>query len=642
MGRYLRFQLERWLQRGLFHQLAFMAALVLLVSILGGLAAWAFSGQFDNPLGAIWWSFLRLTDPGYLGDDEGVALRIISTVVTVLGYVLFMGSLIAILTQWLRDTLVRFEQGLSSISMRGHIVVLGWTNRTPEIVRQLLAARGRLSRFLAAHDQRRLRIVVVAEEVDAERRLRLVNFIGPVRGRGQVFLRRGSPAILGDLSRFDLGRASVIVVPGDEYRHGGAEASDAHVVKALLNLRHFFAAASVVDQPRVVAEVIDPEKESAASHAYDGPIAVIPGDAVIARILARCLFDRRLAPVLLELLTHNEGCSPFVREMPEFAGRHPLEIRTQTDQAVVIGALEGVGSHAVARLNPGREHRLGSGDQVVFIARTYDDCMATGEQALGEPRQAPGDGSADGVRRVLVLGWNAHLGQVFEDLLATGFGSLQVTLLSRVTAARRAAWFAGRELPTDRLLIEHLEADILASGTLESLELTAYDTIMIVATSHRENAEESDARVLTAYELLKAERAVQCPDPGNRPGVLLELSHPASADYGAESGDVVLTRPRLLGFLQSHVALRPGLDAVFDELFLPTRGGGIALRDGPRSGVDSYGELVRSCRQPGDIALGILLCAGTPEQEVVLCPAEDRKVNGAADLIVLAGATDPD
>ena len=39
----------------------------------------------------LWWSFLRLTDPGYLGDDEGTSRRIISTLLTVAGYVFVHG-----------------------------------------------------------------------------------------------------------------------------------------------------------------------------------------------------------------------------------------------------------------------------------------------------------------------------------------------------------------------------------------------------------------------------------------------------------------------------------------------------------------------------------------------------------------------
>ena len=49
----------------------------------GGLLAWLLTGQFPNAFDGVWWSFLRLTDPGYLGDDEGAVLRVQSTIITV-------------------------------------------------------------------------------------------------------------------------------------------------------------------------------------------------------------------------------------------------------------------------------------------------------------------------------------------------------------------------------------------------------------------------------------------------------------------------------------------------------------------------------------------------------------------------------
>jgi len=79
------FALERQVQRGVPHQLMVMAALIVLVALAGGVAAWIASPKFSDVGEACWWAFLRLTDPGYLGDDEGVALRAVSTVITVLG-----------------------------------------------------------------------------------------------------------------------------------------------------------------------------------------------------------------------------------------------------------------------------------------------------------------------------------------------------------------------------------------------------------------------------------------------------------------------------------------------------------------------------------------------------------------------------
>ena len=72
---------------------------------------------------------------------------------------------------------------------------------------------------------------------DHRQRERLRDFIGGQARHGQVFLRRGSATVSLDLARFDLGRAAVVVVPGDAFAYGGAEASDARVFRSLLNLR---------------------------------------------------------------------------------------------------------------------------------------------------------------------------------------------------------------------------------------------------------------------------------------------------------------------------------------------------------------------------------------------------------------------
>ena len=107
----LQFQVERLLLRGPFYRVLVIAMAIALVALSAGLFVTVTTTQFDSRGSAIWWAFLRLTDPGYLGDDQGTLLRFVSTVVTILGYVLFMGSLIAIMTQWLHSTITRLEKG---------------------------------------------------------------------------------------------------------------------------------------------------------------------------------------------------------------------------------------------------------------------------------------------------------------------------------------------------------------------------------------------------------------------------------------------------------------------------------------------------------------------------------------------------
>ena len=166
----IRFTIERWLLRGLHYRLMLAAAIIAFVSISAGLLVVLLDPKFKDAGEAIWWSFLRLSDPGYLGDDEGAVSVTISTIVTVLGYVLFLGLLIAILTQWMNALILRVESGTTRVAFKNHILILGWNYRTPSIVLELLQTGGRVSRFLKDSGAHKLRIVILAEHVDAELR----------------------------------------------------------------------------------------------------------------------------------------------------------------------------------------------------------------------------------------------------------------------------------------------------------------------------------------------------------------------------------------------------------------------------------------------------------------------------------------
>jgi ABC-type transporter Mla maintaining outer membrane lipid asymmetry permease subunit MlaE len=103
----IRFAVERFLLRGLGHRLLLALSIVAVVALFAGMIVTLLDPEFSEVEEGIWWAFLRLSDPGYLGDDEGIARRTISTVVTVLGYVLFLGLLVAILTQWMNQYIAR-------------------------------------------------------------------------------------------------------------------------------------------------------------------------------------------------------------------------------------------------------------------------------------------------------------------------------------------------------------------------------------------------------------------------------------------------------------------------------------------------------------------------------------------------------
>lgn len=607
----LKFLLERWIQRGAWQQLLLMAALIVGVALTGGLLAWALTDAFAHPGAAVWWSFLRLTDPGYLGDDEGTVLRVISTVVTVLGYVLFMGSLIAIMTQWLNQILRRLESGLTPISMDGHFLILSWTNRTPSIVRELALSEGRVRRFLKRRGAHGLRIVILDEEIGAERRQELRDQLGPALKRTQIFLRSGSSMRIEHLRRVDYASAAAIILPGADYEEGGPERMDARVIKTLLSIGRDEAGATGDAAPVVVAEVFDAHKIPIVQQAYPGMVHVLAGDAFISRLIVQTVRHRGLSFVYAELLSHTQGNEVYVRGWPELAGTAFGRLADAFPRAVLLGVVRPEGLGFRPFLNPPPGFTLAADDRLVVIARSYEDAAPAGATTGKPPPSA--SRSAPGVptrarRRILVLGWSHKAPALVHEFGSYPNERFDLDIVSVVPAAERYEALERVEVPDGRVRVRHLEGDYTLQADLHRVAPDGYDNVVFLGSDWLDSGEETDARTLLGYVLLRSVLPPEAPGPD----VLVELKDPANARLFRERAGEVIISPVILSHMLAHAALRQELTSVFGELFGP---GGAEIFFRPALAYDLAGQTVdfREVRQrtaaSGEIALGVRLQA---------------------------------
>ncbi len=635
-----RFFLENWIQRGTWFQILFVGALIVAIAVGGGVAAHAATDGFERLSHAIWWSFLRLTDPGYLGDDEGLALRVISTTVTVLGYVLFMGSLIAIMTQWLSRTLRRLESGLTPISMSGHVVILGWTNRTPEIVKQLFGARGRLQRFLHENRLRRLRVVVLTDEVDAQRRADLRDHVGELWNERQVFLRSGSSLEPEHLERLDLQNAAVIVVPGADFELGGAELTDTRVVKTLLSVRRILQEMPEAARPLVVAEILDSQKVEVARSAFEGRLEVIAGDAVVSRLISQSVRHRRLAHVFVELLSSTDGSSLYVRGFPEFAGENPTALNPHFPDAIVVGVVRMEGHRRVTHLIPRGRFELQPDDLLILVARRFDETTPRRARAAAPPPPATGepDRLADRTHRLLLLAWGHKTTSILAELASSAHERFEVTLVTRMPVAEQQRALASLELDPERVRVNHVEADYATVGVLERLRAHEYDGVVFLPSAGMGSSEEADARTVLGYVLL---RALVGAHPETRPEILIELLDPMNKKLFEDSEDVQFVSPQILSHLLAHVSLRPELNSVYEALFV-AGGVEVSLRHPGRFGVTgrpvTFAEIEAVALAAGEVALGLLLGRSLDGERLYLNPDRTRTWTLAEDdeVVVVA------
>jgi hypothetical protein len=631
----VRFQLERWIFRGTHYRLALAALLILFVALVGGLLVFQFAPVGEDGVGDdVWWAFLRLSDPGYLGDDEGLVRRSISTIVTVLGYVLFLGLLVAIMTQWLNQWVERLEMGVTPVAVSNHILILGWTHRTPAIANTLLATGGRLERFLARQSRRRLTIVILVDEITPELRQKLREQLGTQWNDRQVLLRAGSAQRMDHLQRVAYDKAAVIILPGADFASHRPGVVDAETIKTLLSISTELDT-ETEHTPLAVAVLYDADRSPLARAAYRGQTEVLVADKIVSQLISRCVQQPGLWGVFGELLQLNAGNSVYVRECPELTGQPLGELQNRLPEAVLLGRVS-PGSRQ-AELLPDPASTLAEGDQLVFISTAYEKTEPRDVDGGLSPRsklQIREWGPALG--KLLILGWSRKVPPMLSHLNRCGRDTVTVNSVGLSPIAERQQLLESYGDGADLANVELVEANFLIMDTLASLRPQDYDAIIVLARERLDSdecADASSASIQLALHRLLGE-------PQRRPHLLFEILNEENRRLFHDSQDDVMVSSMLVSFMLSQVALSRELGAVFGALTDP---GGPELTLVPAGGYLSCGEPVcftdiqQAAHERGEIALGLRI-EDQGSRRVILNPerTERWQLGSQDELIIVA------
>jgi Trk K+ transport system NAD-binding subunit len=549
-----KFAIERWLVRGVWHRVAVAGLLILLISLLGGLLVIRLGQGFGDVPEAVWWSFLRLSDPGYLGDDVGVFNRTVSTVLTVLGYVVFLGALVAIMTQALNARMEKLEAGLTPVVRDGHILVLGWTSRTDSIVRELLLSQGPARRFIERRGDRSVHIVLLAEKVSATFVQNLRDAVGPAWDERRVTVRSGSPLRPEHLARVDAAHAAAILIPGADFVRGSIQ-NDTQTIKTLLSLE-----ALVIDEeqpPRVVAEVFEAKNVRLARRAYQSNAEIISSDGFVSRLLAQNIRHPGLSRVIDEILTHQKGNEIYIREGDGFVGMQVDELHARFPDAVLMGLVRRSKGGLQPILNPSPGTRVAEGDRLVTLAPSYDESKPSESpfrSVFARGTGGAGNGSgATATRRILILGWNHRVPALITEFGTYDDERYEIRIASKVPIAQREALLAKVTAANPTVTVAHVEVNFTDSDQMRALDPGGADSIVFMGSDWTESAEESDARTLMGSlivdELFR--------EHGLEANVIMELLDPDNATLVARSRGELIISPLVLSHLMTQVHLPP-------------------------------------------------------------------------------------
>ncbi|MEU5993378.1 potassium transporter TrkA [Spirillospora sp. NPDC047418] len=596
-------------------------ALVVVVASAAVLLAPRDSEENGHWPGMVWRSLLRTLDPGTMGDDTGTGPFLALMLVSTIGGIFIVSSLIGVLTTGLEAKIGELRKGRSRIVEHGHTVLLGWSDQVFTVVGELVEAN---------QSRRRSCVAILADRDKVEMEDAIRARVGDL-GRTRIVCRTGDPLKVADVELVSPGTARSILIVTPELAD-----ADTRVIKVLLALG---ARNWGEHGPHVVAAVHDSANLPAARLAGGERAHVIDADDVAIRLIVQSHRQSGLSQVCTELLDFV-GHEFYMRPEPSLAGRPFGESLSAYDLGVPGGLRRADGA---VLLNPPMDTVLRADDEVIILAE--DDLLIrlAGGQAPPVREEAISTAVAREPvpERTLVLGWNHRAPKIIElldEFLAAGS--------ELVVAAPREDPTTGLPPPAN-LKIDFVRAEPTERPSLESLDVGTYQKVIVLSDAGHD-ADHADARTLvTLLHLRDMEDALTSPGAplGDPFAIVSEINDDANREIAqVTKADDFIVSEKLISLMLTQLSENRHLYDVFVDLLDPA-GSEIYLKpagDYLVPGAEAnFATLIESARRRGEVALGYRLTARfhePPGYGVVLNPDKAAPLTLAADdrVIVLA------
>ncbi|MFF0218559.1 CASTOR/POLLUX-related putative ion channel [Streptomyces vinaceus] len=529
-----------------------------------------------------------------IGGAVGSPLYVLLSVLLALVALLFVSTLVGLITNGLNDRVLDLRRGRSTVLEERHTVLLGWSEQVFPIVSELVVANS---------NRRRAVVAVLGPKDKAEMEDEIALAVGRL-GRTRLICRSGvttDPAVVA-LARPERARAVLVLT------HGGRD-GDAHVVKTLLALEAAVRGRGR-QHPEVVAAVRDGRHHRAAQLAAGPRGRVLNIEGVTARLVAQTSREPGLSLVHQELLDFDGDEFYTVRE-PALTGRPFGRLLLAYATSSVVGIVPAGGG---VELNPAQDRVLRADDRILLVTEDDDTAvLADGplpvdEEAITEPGT-----SAPAAERYLVLGWNRRAPLIIDQLEPCVPEGTELVVMAAGEEALRDAGRCARSR-AGRMRITVHDGDITDPRDLDALDVPSFDRAVVLGYDDGDGADRAapgaltgdDRTLVTLLHLRALEEA-----SGRELAVVTEMADDRNRLLAParEGGDFVVGG-RLISLLMTQIAENRHLADVFDALF-SAEGDSLHLKPAPHYVLPgrevTFATVVESGRRQGHCVLGYRL-----------------------------------
>lgn len=600
----LAYGFDNLMSKGLIALIGLLGLVSLIfIALISGIVAIFGLYPPDGPLGffeVFWGSLLRTLDPGTMGQDDGFGFRAAMLAVTLSGVIL-VASLIGVISNAFNARIELLRKGRSRVLEKDHTLILGWNSKVFSIIREISVAN--LSRtnpcivILADRDK-----VEMEDEIHAK--LKKIS-------NSRVIVRSGDPMSLIDLEIANPNQArSIVILASDDDQD--SDSVSIKICMALVN-----SASRKQSDYHIVGEIKEEENLEAAALVGGHEAHWILGDDLIARLIVQTSRQSGLSAVFTELLDFD-GAELYPTSQPTLVGKTYGEALFAFRRSCVLGLISG----ASVELNPELGRKISATDQILVISE--DDASIE----LGEPVAVDTSNFAQASRpptlpeRTLILGINRKIVEILEEMSKYMANGSQVVVVDNQPPPPLKN--------IGSLKVEFLESDPTDRRVLESMDVKAFDHIVVLADLERFSVQRGDARTLLTLLHLR--------DMAKRQGASLNIVSEMLDDRNRElaestDADDFIVSDKLVSLMMAQLEENPGLAHVFKE-FLTSDGSEIRLHPAEwyvqlNTEVD-FNTVIAAASHQGESAVGFSILANRQTDQrlhgVTLNPSRLEKV----------------
>ncbi len=527
--------------------LAMFAGLFLVVAHIGPAGT--------GPLGlgeSLWQASMRAINAGPVAGDQGWTYRLVMLTVTLIGIIAF-SALIGVLSAGVDAQLERLRKGRSKVLEQDHTIILNWSSSIFDVISELVVAN---------QSQRRPRIVIMADKDKVEMEDEIAALL-PRLGRTRIICRRGAPTDLYDLAIVSPQQSKSMIILSPE-----SDEPDAEVVKTILALIHD---PNRREEPyRISAEIRDAANADVARVVGGSEVQLVLADDLISRIVVSTSRQIGLSAVFSELLDF-EGCEFYAHPCPELHGETFGDAIQAFDTSSVVGLS---GADGKVRLNPPMSTVIAPDQSLVLIA---EDDSAIAQSLTRSPQVdsaviLKARKKRTPVERVMVLGWNRRGPTIVSEL------SRYLPAGSSVTVAAHTPDLAERladvPLAGGKLTLQAHVLDTCNMASLQTLNITACDSVIVLGYSDDLSAQAADTRTLITLLHLRK----MADEAGRHINIVSEMADIRNRELAAVTrADDFVVSNKLISLMLAQASENPYISAIFEDL-LDEAGSEICLK----------------------------------------------------------------